>query len=749
MNPFPAPPTFILCALALLGAMAPSQCVSPYLESFEAGTPTATSECGANSPGTFPVGWTNDPSGTTVWRLFSGPTPSGDTGPQGDHTTGAGNYTYVETSCGVNGPFWFGTLVAPCFDASGVQNPTLTFWYHMYGVGMGTLSVQQADAVGAWSTVHNITGDQGDEWRLAIVPVTPVNGEVRLRFFYIRGVDFRSDCCLDDIAFGEPTVGGSCVAPGIEGFEGLTPTTNFSCATNVDGEIPQGWANALDNDTDWRVLGGPTPSSGTGPTAGIGHGTGADQYIYAEVSGCTLATGSLRTPCWDATGVVSPTVEFWYHLYGASAGALYLEELRGDGSWTTRWTVSGNQGDQWNQAGALMQPVGGVVRCRFRYISGSTFEGDCALDDVRFGEPTPGDWEINGADAWFDVDGIVGSTLQPAMLRRCPGASVTLDLRSNLGPAPYDLGLTVSALVPGSFGGSVTGAGQNINIPLGNPTLRWLLGGLGPNLSTLFPGDHTLVAPTPPQPTVVSAQMYIIDQSHPDGFVLAQGSQLTVSIGQPVPGPTVDEEIVTITLGGLPVCGPASIPFFGTAYTQLNVHSNGRVSFGNYPSIDFSASPAEAMAGDPFVGFWTDLDPTNGNVTIHAPTPSAIVVGYTATYFDEPSGNVSFYIRFDAATGGVDLLGLQLIPANPLTSALATAGDRQFLGLSPGLGATDPGPVTFGVGAVGSGGSSAMLYDWYDHLSGHPSLVPSLQTGNLYGIFFSPNGQGGYDWTGL
>ena len=42
-----------------------------------------------------------------------------------------------------------------------------------------------------------------------------------------------------------------------------------------------------------------------------------------------------------------------------------------------------------------------------------------------------------------------------------------------------------------------------------------------------------------------------------------------------------------------------------------------------------------------------------------------------------------------------------------------------------------------------------MLYDWYDHLSGGTPLVPSLQAGNLYGIFFSPNGQGGYDWTGL
>ena len=41
-----------------------------------------------------------------------------------------------------------------------------------------------------------------------------------------------------------------------------------------------------------------------------------------------------------------------------------------------------------------------------------------------------------------------------------------------------------------------------------------------------------------------------------------------------------------------------------------------------------------------------------------------------------------------------------------------------------------------------------MLYDWYDHLSGGPALVPSLLSGGVSLLVFTPDGLGGYLWTG-
>ena len=42
----------------------------------------------------------------------------------------------------------------------------LTFWYHMYGSSMGTLNVLRNG-----TQVWTISGDQGDSWHRADVPV--------------------------------------------------------------------------------------------------------------------------------------------------------------------------------------------------------------------------------------------------------------------------------------------------------------------------------------------------------------------------------------------------------------------------------------------------------------------------------------------------------------------------------------------------------------------------------------------------
>lgn len=738
----------IACAVSVA---AEAQCVAPGLENFETATASTTASCGTMDPGVLPSGWTNDPAGTTVWRVRSGPTPSGGTGPAGDHTTGSGNYVYVETSCS-SSAFWHGTLFTPCYDASTLQNPTLSFWTHMFGSAMGTLSVQQLNAQGGWSTIYTIAGDQGMEWQLHLVPLVPVGGQIQVRFFYVRGTSFTSDCCLDDIAIGEPTTGGNCIAPGFEDFENAVQPTNSPCATNVGGTLPPGWANAGGNDIDWRAWSGSTPSGGTGPSANHSHnGSATGKYVYVEVSGCALGdVATLNTPCWDASSVTTPSIEFWYHLYGAAAGRLDLQELRPGGQWVTVWSVAGDQGNQWRQGAALMSPWGGVVRARFRYERGSSFQSDCAIDDVLFGEPTPGDWQINQAGASFDVDGATGHTLYPAAIARCPLFPIDLNFDSTLVGSPWDLGVASVPSAPASAGGAITAGGQRINVDLTHPSLAWFNGGGVPSLTTPFPGTHTLPALTPPSPVQLSAQMFVVDATHADGIVLSQGMQVDVVAAIGVPGPALDEDVVSVSPYGLPLCGPAAIPFFGTAHDSVNVHSNGRVTFGYGPAVDFSSSPAEAMAGLPFVGFWTDLDPSQGTVTVSAPTSSRLRVDWNGVPYFGETQPISFSIEFNAASGAVELLGLTGVATNPQGVGLATAGDRQFLGISPGLagGATDPGPVIFTVGGFGSGGATEMLYDWYDHVGGGTALVPSI-LGGLDRVRFAPNGSGGYDWTGF
>ena len=68
---------------------------------------------------------------------------------------------------------------------------------------------------------------------------------------------------------------------------------------------------------------GGTPSSSTGPSAGVG---GSGPYVYAEASG--IDQGALFTLTYDgsactAIGLRVSTVTFYYHMYGSGIGTLH------------------------------------------------------------------------------------------------------------------------------------------------------------------------------------------------------------------------------------------------------------------------------------------------------------------------------------------------------------------------------------------------------------------------------------------
>ena len=135
------------------------------------------------------------------FRTNEGATPSGNTGPNADHTFGnnAGNYIYLEASNGCN--FEQANLISPCIDLNSVDAAQMTFWYHMYGAGMGEL---HADVyVGnTWmnDVIPPITGNQGNQWLQGTIDLMPYAGNtINIRFRGITGSDYTSDLALDDI----------------------------------------------------------------------------------------------------------------------------------------------------------------------------------------------------------------------------------------------------------------------------------------------------------------------------------------------------------------------------------------------------------------------------------------------------------------------------------------------------------------------------------------------------------------------
>ncbi|EOD30226.1 hypothetical protein EMIHUDRAFT_233206 [Emiliania huxleyi CCMP1516] len=99
------------------------------------------------------------------WTRTNGSTPSLNTGPSGNHSTGSGYYIFTEASGSRSNKLH--QLKSPLFSLE--QDATLSFAYHMYGSSMGTLSFEAYDNETGWSTLWSRSGDKGNDWLDAAV----------------------------------------------------------------------------------------------------------------------------------------------------------------------------------------------------------------------------------------------------------------------------------------------------------------------------------------------------------------------------------------------------------------------------------------------------------------------------------------------------------------------------------------------------------------------------------------------------
>lgn len=161
----------------------------------------------------LPVGWLVNSTTDFSWLIASGSTPSFSTGPNGDHTSGAGNFIYTEAS----GDLQEGEeteLISPIIDLTSLSAPLLKFYFHMWGSQIGGFKVVVIDENLIEHEVYEVEGEQqdGDDattistepYKEARIILKEYTGEkIRLKFIGIRGSSFRSDVAIDDISIGE------------------------------------------------------------------------------------------------------------------------------------------------------------------------------------------------------------------------------------------------------------------------------------------------------------------------------------------------------------------------------------------------------------------------------------------------------------------------------------------------------------------------------------------------------------------
>lgn len=182
-------------AYDVVGAMA-----TPFFEHFDSLDGTNTD--------TLPAGWVNATGDDFDWfPEETGVGNSSGTGPIADHS-GSGNYMYTESST-PNFPDKVALLETPFIDLTGLSNPALIFWYHMFGATMGELHVD-VFANGAW--INDIrspyVGQQQTAedapWRRTTADLSPWSGNtIKIRFRGITGSSFTSDMAIDDVSVDE------------------------------------------------------------------------------------------------------------------------------------------------------------------------------------------------------------------------------------------------------------------------------------------------------------------------------------------------------------------------------------------------------------------------------------------------------------------------------------------------------------------------------------------------------------------
>ncbi len=269
----------------------------------------------------------------------------------------------------------------------------------------------------------------------------------------------------------------------------------------------------------------------------------------------------------------------------------------------------------------------------------------------------PAPFQANSATSSIDVDGVTSNGYQAAASEVCVLGTSNLNSAATVG-APSDIAIAFSPLGAALV---TTGGGQQVNINTTDPTLFNFNGPQATFAGLLnlqpHPGAFTFNIPTG-TPFTGSAQQLTVDGASVDGFVLSQGSQLTITTGGSITPTQSDDGTNQIFIQGAPLCG-TGIDFYGTTYTDFYQNSNGDVSF-TAGSTDFSATSGEWQTQMPRIGVASDLEPNNfGTITITNNGPGLsgtgdnIVVSYAniTEWGTGGLGVTSFDVVFHGAFG--------------------------------------------------------------------------------------------------
>ena len=162
-------------------------------------TQSCLSSCPING-----ITWQNTVDDDSDWIVANRSTRTTGTGPRRG-ADGSTNFLYTEANDCDPGAAYI--LRSNCIQVDASANGChLSFYYHMFGSGMGSLHLEISQDDGdTWTELWSASGTQGGDWLQQLLDLQAYDGQtVRFRFRGVRGPNFRSDMALDQIAFYGP-----------------------------------------------------------------------------------------------------------------------------------------------------------------------------------------------------------------------------------------------------------------------------------------------------------------------------------------------------------------------------------------------------------------------------------------------------------------------------------------------------------------------------------------------------------------
>ncbi|KAM4543911.1 MAM and LDL-receptor class A domain-containing protein 1 [Fundulus diaphanus] len=325
--------------------------------------------------------------------------------PSNDHTLNSpeGWYMYADSSNGGYGQM--SDLQTPVISSAGPRC-TLIFWYHMSGFTVGTLQVlfrHKNNTHVVWSQ----TGNQGNRWRRAEV-FLGLSNDFQVVFRAKRGISYMGDVVIDDVSFQDCSpvlpsdqpctpeefacANGHCIPQddlcdfinhcGDNSDEDPFICKGFSGRCNFEFDLCS-WRQCRQDDFDWLIKAGSTPTFGTGPSSDHTLRDPSGHYLYLE--------SSFPQGVGDTARVIGPLLSrrssqckmrFYFHMSGDGIGTLSVF-TKSEGGLHLLLNLTGDQGNYWKMKELQLSSTADF-QVVFEGKVGSSEKGDICLDDITF-----------------------------------------------------------------------------------------------------------------------------------------------------------------------------------------------------------------------------------------------------------------------------------------------------------------------------------------------------------------------------